>query len=182
MNRAAGQLNRAVTAGLMSLQEVERYLGVSKRTVYRLIATNAFSATKVDRQWRFRSDEVQKYVTRKLNRYGTTAIGENIFFRPEVLDKYRKDRTKYYIEDEAYQGWVGNKENFNYMQKVTAMLGRGEREAVSLSRVAFYHLHYKKVVTPEGHPALAVHHKDYESLPAEEYVHWSHYQIWDKRP
>jgi excisionase family DNA binding protein len=176
---------------LMSLPEVERYLGVSSRTIYRLASSGVLSATKVGRQWRFRPDEVQKYLTRKLNRYGTTAIKENIFFRPEVLDKYRQDKTavspanrgktKYYIEDEAYQGWVGNKEDFNYMQKVTAMMGRGERETIGLSRVAFYHVHYRKVVTPEGHPALAIHHKDYESLPSEEYAHWSNYQIWDKR-
>ena len=170
---------RQAVAPLMPLQEVERYLGVSKRTVYRLIATNALSATKVGRQWRFRPDEVQKYVTRKLNRYGTTAITENDFFRPEALDKYKKDKAKYYIEDEAYQGWVGNKEDFNYMQKVSAMLGRGAREAAGLAHLAFYHLHYRKVVTPEGHPALAIHHKDYESLPSEEYVHWSGFLIWD---
>lgn len=179
----AGAISRnpAEAGPLMPLKAVEDYLGVSRQTVYRLIAEGALSAVKVRGQWRFKPEEVQKYLTRKLSRYGTTAITENIFFRPEVLDKYKKDKTKYYIEDEAYQGWVGNKEDFNYMQKVTAMLGRGEKEAVSLSRVAFYHIHYRKVVTPEGHPALAIHHKDYQSLPPEEYVHWSNYQIWNKK-
>ncbi|MFA5794028.1 MAG: helix-turn-helix domain-containing protein [Candidatus Brocadiia bacterium] len=172
---------QAVIAPLMILGEVERYLGVSRRTIYRLVDAGALSAVKVGRQWRFKPDEVQKYVTHKLNRYGTGAITENYFFGLEVLNKYKTDKAKYYIEDEAYQGWVGNRDDFNYMQKVSAFLGRGARQVAGLARIVFYHLHYKKVVTPEGHPALAIHHKDYESLPPEEYVHWSNYQIWDSK-
>jgi len=90
-----------------------------------------------------------------------------------VLDKYRKATDKYYLQDEAYQGWVGDKRDYNDAQ----FLGK---KRLPVGAKVFAKLHYRKVVIPEGQPALAVRHKDYGDLPREEYGHWSNHIIWQK--
>jgi len=187
LNRISRKTNRNIEY-LMPLKETQDYLGVSRQTIYRLITRGGLSAIKVGGQWRFRPEELQKYLTSKLNRYGFIAVGEFYYFRQEVLDKYRsdaggrsapneasgrKDTTKYYLQDEAYQGWVGNKQDYNDVQTV------GKKNLPAGAKV-FVNLRYRKVVIAEGHPALAVRHKDYQNLPQEEYVHWSKYIIWSR--
>lgn len=171
LNKISGQVNKEVTF-LMPLKEVQDYLGISRRSIYRLIYDGALSAIKVGGQWRFRPDEVQKYLNSRVSRYGTTSVKEYYFFRPEVLDKYRKDRTKYYVQDEAYQGWVGSNQDYHDVQTLGKKNLLGEKP--------FYNLHYRKVLTPEGHNALVISHKDYQQLPTEEYVHWSEFIITPK--
>jgi len=172
LNRISNKTNRNIEY-LMPLKETQDYLGVSRQTIYRLIAKGSLSAIKVGGQWRFRPEELQKYLTSKLNRYGFIAVGEFYYFRQEVLDKYRKDTTKYYLQKEAYQGWVGNKQDYHDVQTL------GKKNLPAGSKV-FVNLRYRKVVITEGQPALAVRHKDYQNLPREEYVHWSNYLIWSR--
>ena len=162
---------------LMSLKEVISYLGLSQRTIYRLISSGALSASKIGGQWRFKPEDLQKYFTSRLNRYGTVAVRESMFFRPEVLDKYRKDKTKYYLQEEAYQGWVGSKEDYNYMQNLLTLLGKGAKASAPLGRIAFYDVHFRKVVTKDGHPAISISQRDYSELPAGEYEYWSRFRI-----
>ena len=162
---------------LVTLNDVQSYLGLSRRTIYRLVASGAFAASKIGGQWRFRPEDIQKYFTSRLNRYGTIAITESISFRPEVLDRYRKDKTKYYLQEEAYQGWVGSKEDYNYMQGLLTILGKGVRHTTPLGRIAFYDVHFRKVVTKAGHPAISISQRDYDELPAQEYEYWSRFRI-----
>jgi len=89
------------------------------------------------------------------------------------LDKYRKDKAKYYLQEEAFQGWVGDKQDYHDVQ----FLGRKGLAGPK----PFYNLHYRKIVTSEGHPALGISHKDYQNLPTEEYVYWSGFIISEKR-
>ena len=70
----------------------------------------------------------------------------------------------------ASQGWVGNKQDYHDVQT----LGR---KNLPVGDRVFYNLHYRKVVTPEGHQALAISARDYALLPTEEYVHWSGFLI-----
>ncbi|MBI5779276.1 MAG: helix-turn-helix domain-containing protein [Planctomycetes bacterium] len=176
LDKISGQQNKDLVY-LMSLKEVIGYLGLSRRTIYRLIAAGSLSASKIGGQWRFRPEDLQKYFTSRLNRYGTIATEESISFRPEVLDKYRKDKTKYYIQEEAYQGWVGSKEDYNYMQGLLTLLGKGVRHTAPLGRIAFYDVHFRKVVTKDGHPAVSISQLDYGELPAGEYEYWSRFRI-----
>jgi hypothetical protein len=44
----------------------------------------------------------------------------------------------------------------------------------------FANLRYRKVITPDGHSALAIEHKDYQGLPKEEYIYWSGFLIPDR--
>ncbi|MBI4712632.1 MAG: helix-turn-helix domain-containing protein [Planctomycetes bacterium] len=171
LQKISGQANRPMVH-LMQLREVQEYLGLSQQTLYRLIKQGALSASKVGGQWRFKPEDVQKYITHKLNRYGTDAITETILFRPEVLNKYRKDKTKYYLQEEAYQGWVGSKEDYNFMQNALNVLGQGAKDAAALGQIAFYDIHYRKVVISGG-PALAISEKDYAGLPPALFINFS---------
>lgn len=159
---------------LMTLKEICAYLKVDRHTVYRLIKDGQLPAIRVGGQWRFRPDEVQRYLASKQSRYGTISVNQYYFFRPEVLDKYRKDTAKYYIQDEAYQGKVGSKADYRAVQSL------GRRNIPAETRV-FAELRYRKLVTQEKSAALAVHHKDYDQLPRQEYDHWSNYRISERR-
>jgi excisionase family DNA binding protein len=172
INNISSKTNRNIEY-LMTLKETQDYLGVSRQTIYRLIARGALSAIKVGGQWRFSPAELQKYLTTKLSRYGFIAVGEFYYFREAVLDKYRKEPTKYYLQDEAYQGWVGNKQDYNDVQTL------GKKNLPAGAKV-FSNLRYRKVVIAQGQPALAIRHKDYQELPREEYNHWSNHIIWQK--
>src|SRR5437899_35138 len=67
---AEGQDERAATpppeAGeeLLSLMDAAQFLGISQRTVQRLLERGELKGTKVGRQWRFRSVDLTAYVSR----------------------------------------------------------------------------------------------------------------------
>jgi len=44
-----------------SLDEITEYLGVSKDTVYRWIASKNMPATKIGRRWKFKLSEVEDW-------------------------------------------------------------------------------------------------------------------------
>lgn len=169
LNKIARDTGKTVPS-LMPLEVAESSLGVSRRTIYRLIATGGLSAVKVRGRWRFRPEDIQRYVTSKLSRYGTDATGEYCYFRLTVLDKYRKNKIKYYLQEEAYQGWVGNKQDYQVFQNII------KRKVTPYIKL-FANLHYRRVITSSGHSALAISHRDYAKLPTEEYVYWSGYII-----
>lgn len=45
-----------------SLEDVAKYLGVSKDTIYRWIAKQQMPATKIGRQWKFKLSEVDEWI------------------------------------------------------------------------------------------------------------------------
>ncbi len=47
--------------GLMDIQTVAKYLGVSERTVYRLLDKEGLPGAKVGRQWRFDRQAVEEW-------------------------------------------------------------------------------------------------------------------------
>ena len=48
--------------GLMDIQTTAKYLGVSERTVYRLLDKEGLPGAKVGRQWRFDRQAVEEWV------------------------------------------------------------------------------------------------------------------------
>ncbi len=52
----------------MNIHEVARYLGVSVRTVYRLVQRGELRGAKEGSVWRFRREEVEAYVDRVTKR------------------------------------------------------------------------------------------------------------------
>ena len=49
---------------LLNVYEVARYLGVSTKTVYRLVSRGDLKALTVGRLWRFRPEDVERFVER----------------------------------------------------------------------------------------------------------------------
>ena len=47
---------------LMNVCEVARYLGVSTKTVYRLVSRGEIEAVRVGRLWRFRPADLEEFV------------------------------------------------------------------------------------------------------------------------
>ena len=52
---------------LMTLEEVADYLRLSKDTVYRMASAGKLPASKVGSQWRFRKDDVDRWLEKNKN-------------------------------------------------------------------------------------------------------------------
>jgi excisionase family DNA binding protein len=153
-----------------TLQELMRYLDVSRWTVYRMIEKGYLPAVKIGGQWRFKAKDVQEYVSKKLVRYGT-ASERNYFFRPEVLDKYRND-AKYYVHDEAFHGRVGNNEHHYLFTTHRSLNYLRDGGKVPVPKGIFYDLLYWKVKQEDGSIAIVVDQRAFDALPDDEQQHW----------
>jgi len=47
----------------LSVQEIAYYLGISKETVYRWLEAKKIPAHKIGKQWKFKTQEVDQWVT-----------------------------------------------------------------------------------------------------------------------
>ena len=47
---------------LMTIDELARYMRVSRFTVYRLVKSRFIPGTKIGRQWRFQKEEIDRWV------------------------------------------------------------------------------------------------------------------------
>ena len=47
----------------LSVEEIAKYLGVSKESIYRWLESKNMPAHKVGRQWKFKVEEVDSWVT-----------------------------------------------------------------------------------------------------------------------
>jgi len=55
---------------IMTVEEVAKYLGVHRVTVYRLIKTTYIPAFKLKGQWRFKKDLLDKWLEGKISERG----------------------------------------------------------------------------------------------------------------
>ena len=71
MSRVEPHLHRiAMTDQLMTIDEVARYMRVSRFTIYRLAKNHFIPATKIGRQWRFQKEEIDRWVKDQSFRQG----------------------------------------------------------------------------------------------------------------
>lgn len=61
MGSAAHQLNNT-TSPLLTVKDVANYLGVTQRTVYRLMKEHSLPACKVGGQWRFKAESLEVWM------------------------------------------------------------------------------------------------------------------------
>ena len=148
---------------LMSLEEISAFLQVKPRTIYKLIRDGQLPAIKIGKFWRFSKDEVEKYLTSKKFRFGMDAMGHH-FFHLSVLEKYRQDNTKYYINEQANDGWVGNIQQY-HDKKQAQVVG-------AIKKSSFADVHYRQTRLNSGLTAIVLTPEQYESLPYEEEAHW----------
>ena len=55
-------MNLEVTDRWLSVQEIAKYLGISKETVYRWIDKNRIPTHKVGKQWKFKTADIDIWV------------------------------------------------------------------------------------------------------------------------
>jgi excisionase family DNA binding protein len=151
--------------GVMSLSDITKLLGVNRQTIYRLIKEGRLPATKVGGVWRFVRTEVSRYLLDKKYKYGTDGI-RGIFFYSGVLSKYHKKQEIYYVNESAYDGFVGDRQNYHDYKTLRSLnaIKKGDR--------FFAELHYRKIAVKGGF-IIALTPEQYANLPGDEYVHWS---------
>lgn len=159
--------------GVMSLSEVSKSLGVNRRTIYRLIKEGQLPATKIGGVWRFIRTEVSRYMLDRKYRYGTTGI-HGIFFYSNVLDKYYKKKDVYYVNESAYDGFVGNRQDYHDYKTLRSL------NAIKKGDIFFAQLHYRKVTVKGGY-ILTITYEQYANLPKEEYAYWSGFRVPDNQ-
>lgn len=143
---------------LMTLQEVCNYLKISRFTVYRLIKQGRLPSFKVGGQWRFRRGEVDKYLLAKIQ-------SQPRFFKPEVLEKYRAEPTKYEIRLDRDGGWLSMKESYLTIEP--------------MARKEFFRFfRFTKVRFKTGEKALRVMPESFNQLPHREQIHWAKYEVY----
>lgn len=85
---------------LISVEEVAKYLGISKRTVYRLHEAGQLPAYRIGRLLRFKEGEIEEYLENQ------RVITPRYLFRSEVLIKYYQDPDHYQIITRGSNGWL----------------------------------------------------------------------------
>jgi excisionase family DNA binding protein len=155
--------------GILSLSDVSNLLGVTRRTVYRLIKEGKLPATKVAGVWRFIMTEVARYMLDKKYQYGFDGI-RGMFFYNSVLDKYHKEEDIYYVNESAYDGFVGNRQMYHDYKTLRSLkaIGKGDK--------FFAGLHYRKMPVKGGF-VIVLTPQQYAALPRKEYDHWSGFWI-----
>ena len=159
--------------GVLSLSAAAKTLGVNRRTIYRLIKEGKLPATKIAGVWRLIRTEVSRYLINKKYKYGTAGI-RGIFFYDRVLDKYHQKNEVYYVNENAYDGFVGNRQMYHDYKTL------GSLQAIRKGDKFFAALHYRKVSVKGGF-VLTITYEQYRNLPNEEYAHWSGFRVPDKQ-
>lgn len=142
----------------MTTGEVCAYLKISIRTLYTLIKQGRLPSFKVGGQWRFRRGEVDKYLLAEVQ-------SQPRFFKPEVLEKYRAESTKYEIRLDRDGGWLSMKESYLTI----------EPEA---RKEFFRFFRFTKVRFKTGEKVLRVMPESFKQLPNREQIHWARYEVY----
>jgi len=158
---------------ILTISEVAKYLRVNYHTVYRLIKSGRLPAFKVGRAWRFHRADIERYVTYKYQIFGPEGTRPS-FYHIRVLQKYLKNKKKYYIRDEAFSGTLGLK-----------TLYQDWKQGKISGKEALVEMHYQKVRVNTAQPGEPVRwellvvispqeHEKIISVP-EEQNHWSQF-------
>jgi len=63
---------------LVDAPRVQRFLGVSRSTLMRYIAARKIEAIKMDGEWRFRWEDVERFVQRRTQKAAVTTANANV--------------------------------------------------------------------------------------------------------
>ncbi|OGS23022.1 MAG: DNA-binding protein [Elusimicrobia bacterium RIFOXYA2_FULL_39_19] len=56
-----------MVSDILTLQEVAKYLKVDNKTIYRMVNSNRLPGFRVGNQWRFRKEDIGKWIETNLN-------------------------------------------------------------------------------------------------------------------
>ena len=163
---------------LLTINEAAEYLGVSYRTVFRLIHSGQMPASKVGGQWRLEQDAIDLYLKKKSYFVGDIAIHQ-LYFRTSVLDTYRKEPDKYYIQESGYHGRLGKKiDNYKlHSDRSNAWVIGAKTEELGILPGEFPELNFWKAKLKSGDFAIVVDPKAFYKMPDEEQKKWRPYSI-----
>ena len=145
-----------------SLKEAAEYLGISYRTIRRMVKDDKLPALQVGHQWRIKISDLEEYVSKSIRQKGLVGI-KPLFFNTLVLERYKKDNVKYYIFDQAFHGKFGIREKwYNQFFPATAHITK-------LKEVS-----YRKTKLKSGLVAISIDTNIYYRTIAEtdEHLHW----------
>ena len=107
---------------LMPLKLVAQALAVSPATVYRLVKSGHLPAVKIGGDWRVRRADLERFVCRRLHRFGLGVV-KPFFFRSSVLAPYRTsagggsasggNSREYYLHESGFHGRLGLKSGWH---------------------------------------------------------------------
>lgn len=162
----------------MSVKEVAEYLGVSTKTGLRQIRKGQLPAAKVGGQWRLEQDAVDLYLKSKSYFVADVSIPQ-LYFRPGVLEVYRKEPNKYYLQEAGFHGRLGLKEHqyLAHSYKSNKWIIPPEKRLDVDRMPLFSELHYWKVKLTSGDFAVVVNPQAFYKLPNEEQNKWRPYTI-----
>jgi excisionase family DNA binding protein len=178
----------------LKLKAVVESLGVCYRTVTLWIRQGKLAASKLGGHWVVWENDLEEFVKRRLLFVEDAAFG-TLFFRPDVLAQYRKDR-KYYVQEAGFHGRVGNKEERHRMHQERSVTKRhpyiwsretfGRDNYRLMDTRGFAELIFWKIRLKSGPPdqasragnfALAVDPRALQLLPEAERKKWLPYQM-----
>lgn len=163
----------------LSLTTLEEYLGVCRRTLFRWIKDGQLPAIKMGGRWVVREDDLELFLKRRL--FFLQNVSINMFyFRPEVLEQYRKS-PDYYVDEAAFHGRVGRKEDRYKMHNRSSNLRWtktffGGEEFQDKEPRHFAGLRFWKVRLNYGW-GLVVDPREFAHLPDPEQSKWQPFQI-----
>jgi excisionase family DNA binding protein len=167
---------------LLTLKQVSEHLNTSWRTLMRWIKDRKLPASKIGGRWMVREGDVELYIKRRLFFFEESAL-PMLYFRPEVLEQYRKSPGVYYVNEAAFHGRVGKKEDRFYMHQERS-LSKGPKWSKNAFGKddfnppdKFAELYFWKTMMLAGEYAIVVDPRSFSSLPEKEQKKWHSYQI-----
>jgi excisionase family DNA binding protein len=163
---------------LLSIEEAAQYLNVSHWTIRRLIHKGELPASKVGGQWRIDNDALELYLKKKASFAGDIALHQ-LYFRNAVLDQYRKEPEKYYVQEAGFHGRLGNKMDRykDHTAKSNAWVVGAKASDIGVPPGEFPELRFWKVKLKSGDMAVMVDPKYFYKLPDAEQNKWMPYVI-----
>ena len=162
---------------LLTLKQVGEYLNTSWRTLMRWIHSGQLQAFKVGGRWMVSEKDIEFFTKKRLIFLEDSAL-PMLYFRPEVLEQYRKVPARYYVFEAGFHGKVGDKEQrFRMHQKRSARWSKSYFGQDDFNPLDYFaELPFWKIRIQYGW-ALVVDPRTFSGLPEKERLKWQNYEI-----
>ncbi|MFA5794809.1 MAG: helix-turn-helix domain-containing protein [Candidatus Brocadiia bacterium] len=165
---------------LMTVKEVAEYMNTSTKTVLRLIRKGKLPAAKVGGQWRVKPEDLEIFLKKRLLYLGQYA-SPPMYFRPEVLEQYRKD-ISYFVHEAGFDGRIGRKKDY-YKDHIRRSTLGWSKDAFGKDNfnppTTFPEIAFWKVTLNDNSTAIVLDPRAFYNMPEAEQRKWSNYQIFN---
>jgi excisionase family DNA binding protein len=144
---------------LATAEEVCKYFRINQRTLYRLMETGRLTGFKVGGVWRFRPQDLERYLE-------SVKAEPGRLFYPSVLQRYFDQPQKYKIIKKDPHGWLVLRKE--YLRGLTQTQRAQER---------FTRFKYAKRRPKLGISLILVMPRAFGQLPPEEQEYWRRFEV-----